>query len=152
MGQESELSRLEQFVEKLLARFNDLREENRTLQQELEKRDETIGELRGNLASQRSERGEISERLGKIVAQIEDWEKTLDPESAEEETVDQVTEEEPEALEATESETEFAYEQSPETETESDVAVEMLPEEAERIAEDERRVQHNLFSMPHNRK
>lgn len=78
MEQESELQRLEKFVEKILTRFSALKEEKAQLEQEVFDRDLLIEELRDNISSKVTERNEISERVNKIVDQIEDWEINLE--------------------------------------------------------------------------
>jgi chromosome segregation ATPase len=78
MSQDNELRRLEQFVEKLLGRFNELREEKSQLQQKLTAQEQVIGELRRSLAVGDEERSRISQRVGKMVEQIEAWESGLD--------------------------------------------------------------------------
>ena len=77
MEQESELQRLEKFVEKILTRFSQLKVEKEQLEQEVFERDLLIEELRENISSKVTERNEISERVNKIVDQIEDWELNL---------------------------------------------------------------------------
>lgn len=74
MSQDNELRRLEQFVEKLLKRFSELREEKAKLLQELRERELQIDDLHSNLSSKEIERSEISQRVNKIVEQIEEWE------------------------------------------------------------------------------
>ena len=76
MKQESELGRLENFVNSLLARYNALQEDNARLTQDVQERDEIIEDLRDNLAQLESERNEISNRVGGIIQQIEEWEKS----------------------------------------------------------------------------
>lgn len=76
MKQESELERLENFVSSLLARYNELKEENAKLEQDVIDKDGIIEDLRGSLAQLESERSEISDRVGGIIDQIEQWEKT----------------------------------------------------------------------------
>lgn len=76
MKQESELGRLENFVNSLLARYNVLKEDNARLTQDVQERDEIIEDLRDNLAQMESERNEISNRVGGIILQIEEWEKS----------------------------------------------------------------------------
>lgn len=76
MKQESELERLENFVSSLLARYNELKEENAKLEQDVIDKDGIIEDLRGSLAQLESERSEISDRVGGIIGQIEQWEKT----------------------------------------------------------------------------
>jgi len=78
MGQDSELRRLEQFVEKLLVRFSELRAEQARLLKELAEREQLIVELRTNISSKEIERSEISQRVNRIVEQIEEWEMGLD--------------------------------------------------------------------------
>lgn len=76
MKQESELERLESFVSSLLARYNGLKEENAKLSQDVTDKEGIIDDLRGSLALMESERSEISNRVGGIIDQIEQWEKT----------------------------------------------------------------------------
>ncbi len=77
MSQDNELRRLEQFVEKLLVRFSELRAEKVKLLQELRERELQIDNLRTTLSSKDMERSEISQRVGKLVEQIEEWEAGL---------------------------------------------------------------------------
>ena len=85
MDRDTELQRLEQFVEKLLLNFAELKEEKKKLLNQLKDRDSsiaqlegTIVELQGDISSKENERSEISLRVGKLVEQIEDWEFGLD--------------------------------------------------------------------------
>jgi chromosome segregation ATPase len=78
MDRDTELLRLEQFVEKLLLNFAELKEEKKKLLTKLKERDTLIADLEGNISSKDSERSEISLRVGKLVEQIEDWEIGLD--------------------------------------------------------------------------
>ena len=78
MEQDSELKRLEKFVENLLARFTELRAEKAVLLQDIKERDEIISELRESISSKDSERSELTLRVGKIVEQIEEWEQSLE--------------------------------------------------------------------------
>lgn len=81
MSQESELVRLENFVNKLLEQFGQLKEENGRLTQELQQRDETIDDLKGQLEDNHLEKVEIGDRVSSIIGKIEDWESTLGAES-----------------------------------------------------------------------
>jgi chromosome segregation ATPase len=81
MSQDNELRRLEQFVEKLLVRFSELRAEKAKLLQELRERELQIEGLRNDLSSKDMERSEISQRVNKIVEQIEEWEMGLEEEA-----------------------------------------------------------------------
>jgi len=78
MEQESELHRLEKFVEKILTRFTALKEEKAQLEQELFERDLLVEELRETISSKVTERNEISDRVNRIVDQIEEWESNLE--------------------------------------------------------------------------
>ncbi|WP_457575745.1 hypothetical protein [Desulfomarina sp.] len=132
MEQESELQRLEQFVENLLVRFTGLREENRKLQGELVERDKEIQNLRSNLSSSDIERNEISLRVNRLVAQIEEWERNLGE--------DVVTEQEPSG-----EDEDFTPEER--TGEESGVVPHETGENSSVAEDEEGRVQHNLFSM-----
>lgn len=123
MEQESELQRLEKFVEKLLTRFSALKAEKAQLEQEVFDRDLLIEELRDNISSKVTERNEISERVNKIVDQIEEWELNLEK-------------------------SETAVDSSSETEKidENDLHSE-IEEIEERNDEEEKLVRNDLFSM-----
>ncbi len=117
MIQDSELSKLESFVEKMMSRFTELQAEKAQLLRDVLERDVLIEELRGNISTKDSERGEVSQRVNKIVEQIEEWEKG------------------------------FEEIQSP---AGSDNAQNTVLLESDKVTsgtDDERRVQHNLFSM-----
>jgi len=124
MDQESELQRLEKFVEKLLTRFSALKAEKAQLEQEVFERDLLIEELRDNISSKVTERNQISERVNKIVDQIEEWELNLENSGA------------------------TAEDSSSTAENTDENALRAEIEAAEETSdEDERRVQHDLFSM-----
>jgi chromosome segregation ATPase len=124
MEQESELQRLEKFVEKILTRFSVLKAEKTQLEQEVFERDLLIEELRDNISSKVTERNEISERVNKIVDQIEEWELNL--EKGEDEAADSSA----------------AVIDIDDEELRSEI------QEAEDKGElEEKRVQHGLFSM-----
>lgn len=133
MGQESELQRLERFVAKLLTNFSELRAEKAILVQQLDERNQQIEELHNRLATEEAERGEIGQRVGKLVEQIEEWEKGLD-----------------QAAEAAEppapAETHLSEAEEPELD-EYEVQEEMEELAAHSRGEEEVRVQHNLFSL-----
>lgn len=101
MSQDNELRRLEQFVERLLVRFSELRTEKARLQQELHEREMQVEDLRNTLSSKEMERSEISQRVNKIVAQIEEWESgfaeaaVVEAEALPEENGDEVYDDDP---------------------------------------------------------
>ncbi|MBU0663568.1 MAG: cell division protein ZapB [Proteobacteria bacterium] len=74
MMQDSELGRLENFVSKLLDRFNALQAEKKRVDELLLQREETIATLQDELASLKDERGEISNRVSGLLDRIEEWE------------------------------------------------------------------------------
>ena len=132
MGQESELQRLERFVAKLLTNFSELRAEKAILVQQLDERNQQIEELQNRLATEEAERGEIGQRVGKLVEQIEEWEKGLDQAA-------EVVEPPAPAEDFSEAE-------------ESELDEYEVQEEIEELAahsrgEEEVRVQHNLFTL-----
>lgn len=77
MDQESEFERLERYVSKLLAQYDRLLEENSTLVKTVEQKDEEIHELRNQINSADTERGDISIRIKALIDQIEEWESTI---------------------------------------------------------------------------
>lgn len=128
MEQDSELKRLEKFVENLLARFTELRAEKAALLQDIRDRDEIISELRESISSKDSERSEVTLRVGKIVEQIEEWEQSLEQkETGETSLAEEESEEE---------------EESPAEAADSDESF-----EAESASEEDGKGQQNLFSI-----
>jgi chromosome segregation ATPase len=125
MGQDSELRRLEQFVEKLLGRFSDLRAEHTRLQKDMAERELQLEELRNTLSSKEIERSEISERVGRMVEQIEEWEMGLSDEASVETTADG----------------------SAQPILDEDEPISEKNDAGEHRGEEEGRVQHNLFSI-----
>ena len=77
MAQGNELERLEGFVAKLLTEYNGLREEKERLLDELHQREEKITMLEGELASARTERSDVGNRVKGLIQQIEVWESSL---------------------------------------------------------------------------
>ncbi len=103
MGNDSELLRLEQFVEKLLQKFSSLKaERDHLLQSVAEKRsdiadhklvikekedviaarDEKIAQLEAQLSEKDDERVAISTKVSSIMEQIESWELSLEEDDA----------------------------------------------------------------------
>lgn len=74
MTEENELVRLEKFVSTLLEKFNALQAESKDLAERLQRREETIETLQGDLALMKNERGDISTRVSSLIGQIEEWE------------------------------------------------------------------------------
>ena len=153
MSQDSELLRLERFVEKMLVNFSELRAEKSSLLKQLRERDLEIEALRSNVSAQEMERGEISQRVGKLVEQIEEWENSLDEEMP---VSPKSSGQEDEEIEGNDLDTDDVEDVEDVAEVE-DVEETILAEdeEQEEIAEviaessagEEVRVQHNLFSL-----
>ncbi len=74
MTEENELARLERFVSALLEKFNDIKAENKEMTERLLRREATIETLQDELAAMKNERGDISSRVGSLIAKIEEWE------------------------------------------------------------------------------
>ena len=132
MGQESELQRLERFVAKLLTNFSELRAEKAILVQQLDERNQQIEELHNRLATEEAERGEIGQRVGKLVEQIEEWEKGLDQAA--------------EVAEPPAPAEDFSVAEESELD-EYEVQEEIEELAAHSRGEEEVKVQHNLFSL-----
>lgn len=132
MSKDTELQRLEQFVEKLLTKFTELKDQKNQLVQELKERDALINELRGNISTKDDERNEISVRVNKLVGQIEEWELALgeeDTETIEGQPVEQDSDHDVVVVD------------------EAGGAAGDDPEAMDVDGDEEARVQHNLFSV-----
>jgi len=82
---QNEFDRLEQFVSKLLGKYDQLREENTRLEDLICKKDEEIHDLRAEISSADTERGDITLRVKGLIEQIEEWETAIEePEKGEE--------------------------------------------------------------------
>ncbi len=84
----SELSRLEQFVEKLLASTAALRQQQADLEARLQEREQMIDELRDTLAAREAERSAVNQRLSRVVGQLQQWEQSLAEDAAPAETAE----------------------------------------------------------------
>jgi chromosome segregation ATPase len=74
MIQDSELGRLEDFVAKLLERFNALQADKKKVDDLLMQREAAIATLQEELADLKDERGEIGNRVSGLLERIEEWE------------------------------------------------------------------------------
>lgn len=74
MDNNAELQRLEQFVDKLLNKYNQLKTDYMALQETLRERDAECAELKNNVASLSSERTEVGSRVAGLLDRIEQWE------------------------------------------------------------------------------
>ncbi len=74
MESNAELARLEEFVDKLLTKYRELKEEYHALQATLQERDNECAELKENIADLSSERSVVGERVAGLIGRIEQWE------------------------------------------------------------------------------
>ncbi len=78
MESNAELARLEEFVDKLLTKYRELKDEYHTLQATLQERDNECSELKENIADLSSERSVVGERVAGLIGRIEQWENEQD--------------------------------------------------------------------------
>lgn len=74
METNSEIVRLEQFVDNLLGKYKKLKEMFQTLEVKLEERDSECAKLKETIAELRSERSEVGSRVASLLGRIEQWE------------------------------------------------------------------------------
>lgn len=72
MSQDNELAKLEGFVSKLRQGFRELKAERARLTAAVEERDAAIAALQAKLADRVSEREDISDRVNRLIEQIEE--------------------------------------------------------------------------------
>lgn len=80
MESNSEIVRLEQFVDNLLGKYKKLKEMFYTLEGKLEEKDRECAKLKETIAELRSERTEVGSRVASLLGRIEQWEIEQDPE------------------------------------------------------------------------
>lgn len=80
MGKDSELIRLEEYVERLLIGFTGLKVENQRLEQELEEQKTENSQLKQALESVDSERTDVCGRVTSLIERLERWESELESE------------------------------------------------------------------------
>lgn len=78
MENNSELVRLEEFVDNLLVRYKKLKETCMTLESMLEERDAECAKMQETVAELRSERGVVGERVAGLIERIEQWEREME--------------------------------------------------------------------------
>jgi chromosome segregation ATPase len=82
MARESELIRLEEFVEKLLGEFTSIKAEKQRLELLLREQQDENHRLQEALDSVDSERTDVCDRVTSIIARLERWEADLDGEAS----------------------------------------------------------------------
>ena len=83
MENNAELVRLEEFVDKLLAKYNQLKTDYHALQETLRERDAECAELENNIFNLGTERTEVGNRVAGLIDRIENWENEQGAETAE---------------------------------------------------------------------
>ena len=78
MENNAELVRLEQFVDSLLNKYNDLKNSFHALEGTLRERDEECAGLKDDISGLTSERTEVGSRVSGLLGRIEQWETEQD--------------------------------------------------------------------------
>ncbi len=73
-----DLGRLEQFVERLLASHNQLKNENHGIKTLLQQKEQEIAELKETNKGLQEDRGVMHGRVTGLLDRIDEWEKALD--------------------------------------------------------------------------
>ena len=74
MENNAELVRLEEFVDKLLTKYNKLKTDYHALQETLQERDTECAELKNTISDLSTERSEVGNRVAGLIGRIEEWE------------------------------------------------------------------------------
>ena len=74
MENNAELVRLEEFVDKLLTKYNKLKTDYHALQGTLQERDAECAELKNNISDLSTERTDVGNRVAGLIGRIEQWE------------------------------------------------------------------------------
>jgi predicted RNase H-like nuclease (RuvC/YqgF family) len=82
MEQNEGLARLEKFVERLIASYNQLKAQNSRIAAELQAKEQENVELRRTVEDLRDNRSEMHSRVTGLLERIDTWEKTFDQESS----------------------------------------------------------------------
>jgi len=79
MGNNAELVRLEEFVDKLLTKYNQLKAEYHAVQDTLRQRDAECAELKNTIFTLSTERTAVGNRVSGLLDRIEQWENDQAP-------------------------------------------------------------------------
>ena len=74
MEQSAELVRLEEFVDKLLSKYNQLKSEYCSLQETARQREEECADLKKKVFALSAERTEVGNKVAGLLGRIEQWE------------------------------------------------------------------------------
>jgi FtsZ-binding cell division protein ZapB len=78
MEQNEELSRLEQFIEKLIESHNHLKNENNEMHVQLQAKQQEISELHKKIENLQEDRGVMHDRVIGLIGRIDEWEKNIE--------------------------------------------------------------------------
>ena len=78
MENKSELVRLEEFIDNLLAKYKQIKNTCATLEQMIEDRDAECARLMETVNELRSERSMVGEKVSGLIDRIEQWESELE--------------------------------------------------------------------------
>lgn len=78
MGNNEDLGRLEQFVEKLLASHNQLKSENHEIKALLQQKEQEILELKEMNKGLQEDRSVMHDRVTGLIDRIDEWEKVFE--------------------------------------------------------------------------
>ena len=81
MGNNAELVRLEQFVDTLLNKYNELKKKFHSLETMLRERDDECAALKNDLVELKNERSEVGSRVSGLLGRIKQWEAEQGAES-----------------------------------------------------------------------
>ena len=93
MEYDSEIKRLEDFVERLLKGYGQLKSEISDLEQKLQEQEIEHEQLKHQMGTMESERGDLGNRVGRLIDRIEAWEAELEQEAIDEEMLEAAAEE-----------------------------------------------------------
>ena len=74
MEQGAELVRLEEFVDKLLSKYNQLKSEYASLQETVRQREAECAELKNKVFALSAERTDVGNKVAGLLGRIEQWE------------------------------------------------------------------------------
>jgi uncharacterized coiled-coil DUF342 family protein len=83
MEQNEGLARLEQFVEKLIESHNQLKKEKNEMMAQMQEKQHEIADLQEKIKNLQEDRSTIHNRVIGLIERIDEWEKLLEQEGAE---------------------------------------------------------------------
>lgn len=83
MEYNEDFARLEQFVERLIDSYNQLKNENSEINEQLLAKEQEIGDLQETIKNLQDDRGVMHNRISGLIARIDEWEKDLSQEGSE---------------------------------------------------------------------